>query len=87
MDEQPPKKTTDREYYFFALRIIGNFGASIAAPVVIFVLIGQYLDNKYHSTPWFTIGAFVLSALTSAKIVYKKAKQYGEEYQRMNRKR
>jgi len=71
----------DRKYYLFALRIIGDFGATIAVPVVIFVLIGQWLDDKYDKSPWFTVGAFVLAAVLSGKMIYKKAKRYGKEYQ------
>lgn len=79
MDKLP----NDRQYYLFALKIVGDFGASIAAPVVIFVLIGQYLDNKYNLTPYLTILAFVLAALISGKIIHGKAKKYGEEYQKL----
>ena len=81
--EKRPKKTTDRQYYLFALRIIGDFGASIAVPVVMFVLIGQYLDGKYNRSPLFTIIGFVLAALISGKIIHKKSKIYGREYQSM----
>lgn len=78
------KKSTSRDYYLFAFKIMGDFGASIAAPVVIFVLIGQYLDGKYGRSPLFTVLGFVLAALASAKIVTRKAKIYGEEYKKMN---
>ncbi|KKR34615.1 MAG: hypothetical protein UT67_C0011G0012 [Candidatus Magasanikbacteria bacterium GW2011_GWA2_40_10] len=61
-----------------------DFGASIAVPVVLFVLLGQYLDGKYGRSPLFTIMGFVLAALLTAKIIYKKAKRYGEEYKKMN---
>ena len=84
MEENKPKKTSSREYHLFAFKMLGDFGASIAAPVVLFVLIGQYLDGKYDKLPLFTILGFVLAALLSAKIIYKKAKIYGKEYKRMN---
>lgn len=71
----------DRKYYLFAVRIIGDFGASIAVPVVVFVLIGQWLDGKYDKSPWFTIFGFALAAILSGKMIYKKAKRYGKEYQ------
>jgi F0F1-type ATP synthase assembly protein I len=77
------KLTSDRKYYFFALKIAGDFGASIGAPVVIFVLIGQYFDNKYHLTPYLTILGFVIAALISGKIIHQKAKKYGEEYKNL----
>lgn len=66
------------------MRIIGDFGAAIAVPVVVFVIIGQWLDEKYDSGYKFTIGAFVLAALVSGKILYKKAKAYGTEFQKLN---
>lgn len=73
----------DRKYYLFALRIIGDFGASIAVPVVVFVLIGQWLDGMYDKSPWFTVVSFVLAAVLSGKMIYKKAKRYGDEYQKL----
>ncbi len=75
------KKTTDRQYYLFALRIAGDFGATIAIPVVMFVLIGRWLDGKYDKGALFTVIGFVLAALISGRIIYKKSKQYGKEYQ------
>lgn len=83
MDSPKPKKTSDRAYYLFALRIISDFGATIAVPIIIFVLIGQWLDDKYQQGPLFTIIAFGLAILISAKIIHKKAKKYGREYQIM----
>ena len=85
MDEKP-NKTSDREYYMFALRIVGDFGASIAIPVVVLALLGKFLDQKYHHAPWFMVGGFVLAAFTSGKLIYRKAKLYGSEYQRMDRR-
>ncbi len=84
MSENEPKKNNSYRYQLFAFKMLGDFGFSIAAPVVMFVLIGQYLDAKHGKSPLFTITGFVLAALVSAKIVYKKAKKYGEEYKRMN---
>lgn len=74
---------SDREYYMFALRIIGDFGINIAVPVVVLALLGEYLDDKYGWTPIATISGFALAALISGMIVYRKAKKYGQEYQRL----
>ncbi len=76
-------KPTDRDFYLFGIRILGDFGATIALPVVVFVIIGQWLDGKYNKGPLFTILAFILAAIITAKIVYKKAKKYGDEYQNL----
>jgi hypothetical protein len=71
---------TDRKLYLFALRIVGDFGAAIAIPVVAFVLGGQWLDTKYSTGNRYMIIGFVVAALLSGKIIYKKTKRYGKEY-------
>lgn len=77
------KSSSDRAYYLLGLKIAGDFGATIATPVVVLVMLGQWLDLKYQKTPWFTILGFILSALISAKLIYKKAKKYGEDYKKL----
>jgi F0F1-type ATP synthase assembly protein I len=62
MEEKQPQKKSDRAYYLFALKIVGDFGASIAVPVVVFALLGQWLDEKYHSAPWLMVVGFALAA-------------------------
>ncbi|HRH23082.1 MAG TPA: AtpZ/AtpI family protein [Candidatus Magasanikbacteria bacterium] len=81
METPNPKKSTDREYIMLGLAIIGDFGATIAIPVVAFVLIGQWLEGKYGHEPWFTISGFVLAALISGRMIYTKAKEYNAKYQ------
>lgn len=81
-----PEDPKDRQYMMLGIKIIGDFGAVIAVPVVVFVLIGQWLEGKYGHAPWFTVLAFVLAALLSARMIYKKAKWYGEEYKRLDKK-
>jgi len=76
----------ERKYTMLGLRIVGDFGASIAIPVVVFVIIGQWLDEKYQKGPLFTILAFVLAALISGKMIYKKAKEYNKEYRDLDKK-
>lgn len=87
MEENDKKiNTRDKEYMRLGLRIVGDFGATLAVPVVVFVLVGQWLDNKYHHTYLFTAIAFVLAALTSARMIYKKAKQYDKLYRDIEKK-
>lgn len=76
-------KSKDREYYLFALRIAGDFGGIIAIPVVVLVLIGRALDKKFNTGIWLTVAGFVLSAIISGVIIYRKSKQYGAEFQAM----
>ena len=76
-------KQNDRQYYMLAMKIVLDFGASIAVPAVIFALIGQYLDEKYQKYPLFIILCLVNAFLITARIILAKAKIYGEEYQKL----
>jgi len=77
------KKISDREYYFFALRIAGDFGVTIAIPAVLAALLGQYLDEKYNTMPWLLIICLIIAFAVTIRIIYKKVKKYGEEYQKL----
>lgn len=83
MENKPKNK--DRAYYLLAFRIIGDFGASIAIPVVALAMVGQWLDGKYGRSPLFTVLGFVIAALITAKIIYRKAKMYGEKYKNIEK--
>lgn len=72
----------DRHLYLLGFKIAVDFGLTIAVPLVFFVSLGAWLDGRYGYSPRLTIGAFVLSALLSGKLIYKKAKVYGHIYQR-----
>lgn len=79
-------KTDDRGYYLLGLRIVADFGATIAVPIVVFAWLGQRLDARWGTKPWLLITGFVLAALISGGSIYRKAKAYGKEYQELNKK-
>lgn len=76
-----PQDSQDRKYVLLGFKIVGDFGVSIAVPVVVFVLLAQYLEGRFGGAPYITIIAFVCAALLTAKIIRKKAKEYGKEYE------
>lgn len=87
MAEISQKKSTNAEhkYYIFALRIAGNFGATIAVPVVILAIIGQKIDSKYNTGPLFLIIGMVIAAIFTGIMIYKKAKKYGQQFQDLDK--
>ena len=80
-------KSTDRQYYLFGLRIVGDFSIVIAVPAVVFVLIGRQLDERAGGGWLYTVLAFAAAAILSGVIIYRKAKRYGEEYQKLDDKK
>lgn len=75
----------DRKFVLFGLKIVGDFGVTIAVPVIFFVYLGQKLDARYGTSIRFTVIAFVVSALISGLLVYKHAKEYGKQYQDLSK--
>ena len=80
-----PKKSTDRQYMLLAFKIMADFGATIAVPVVVFVLVGQWLDGRHENAPWFTVLGFAIAALLSARMIWKKAKEYAAQYEKIGK--
>lgn len=75
--------TSDNKYWIFGLRIVGEFGGLIAVPVVVLVLLGRWLDGRWGTKPWMTIVAFVLAAVISGMMVWKRTKDVAKEYQQL----
>ena len=73
----------DRRYWLLGLKIAGDFGATIAIPVVIFAYFGKRLDVRLGTAPWFLIVSFALAALISGVLIYRKAIRYGKDYQQL----
>lgn len=74
---------SDRRYWLFGLRIAGDFGVTIAIPVVVLAYLGKRLDTRFDTAPWLLIVGFALAAVTSGILIYRKAKRYGKEYQQL----
>ena len=67
-------------YMAFGLKIVSDFGATIAVPVVAFVFLAQAAERRYGIGGWLTIVAFAIAAIITAKLIVTKAKRYGKEY-------
>lgn len=75
-----PLSEADRRSYLLGIKIMGDFGASIALPVVAFVLAGKWLQTKFGFAPFGIMGGFVIAAVISTLIIRRKAKWYAAEY-------
>ena len=72
-----------RAYYLFGLRIVGDFGATIALPAVAAAWFGTRLDAKWGSKPYALAACVFAALLVTAVIVRRKAVSYGKQYQQL----
>lgn len=75
-----PLSEDERRSYLLGFKIMGDFGAAIALPVVVLVLIGKWLQNKYGFAPFGIIGGFVIAAGISYVVIRRKVQWYAAEY-------
>lgn len=75
-----------RRSYLLGTKIAGDFGASIAVPAVVLVILGKWLQTKYDFAPYGIIVGFVLAAVLSGVLIYRRAKWYACEYKGISTK-
>ncbi len=73
----------DRALYAFAFRIFGDFGVTIAVPAVLAALLGKWLDGQQLTAPRYLIFSLVIAFLLTIFLIKRKAKRYGDEYQKL----
>lgn len=77
---KPHMNKNDRGYVILGLKIVGDFGATIAVPVVIFAWLGKTLDERWGTAPWMLILGFVTAAILTSVVIHRKAKAYGKAF-------
>jgi predicted permease len=77
----PKSGEFERRYLLLALRIAGDFGVTIALPVVVMAALGKRLDLRYGTWPLLTALGFLVAAALTAYLIRQKAKRYATEYE------
>ena len=57
---------------FSALGLAWQLGYTIAVPIVVFALVGRFLDKKLGTSPWLLLAGILVSIAVSSWAVYKK---------------
>lgn len=70
-----------RAFQLFGLRIVGDFGATLAVPAVLAAVLGARLDAAWGTRPTALFAALALAFGLSALVIRKKAIRYGKLYQ------
>jgi F0F1-type ATP synthase assembly protein I len=87
LDQQKTETSpSDARYYGFAMRIVGDFGATIAVPAVLGVFLGVWLDKRFGTAPWLLILTLGMAFVLTASMIQQKAKEYGKKFEELNKK-
>ena len=86
METEPDKKSSDGKYYAFSIKLMIDFGFTLAIPAVAAAFLGQYLDEKYNKYPLFLIVCLVVAFIISARIIVTKARHYSKEFENLDKK-
>jgi len=62
----------NKQKEFSAWSLAWELGYSIALPLVIFALLGRWLDKKLATSPWLFLLGIILAVAISSFLVYKK---------------
>lgn len=84
-DKTTKKPVSDAEYYRFAMRVVGDFGVSIAVPAVVAAFVGIWLDRKLDTTPWLMIIGLVAAFASTYLVIKKKANDYAKQFDKLGK--
>jgi len=65
-------KKNNKENVWSMLPLVWELGYLIAFPLVIFALLGRFLDKYFYTSPWLFLLGILLAIIISVLIVYKK---------------
>jgi len=82
--------SSKKAWWQSAMTIFGQVTGLIAAPILIALFLGRYLDEKNGSEPWFLIGltgiALTISSIGIVKVASKYIKQIEQEDKKSKQK-
>lgn len=71
-------KKLQPDNHWNTLALAGQLGWIIAGPLVVFALLGRYLDRLWGTTPLLLLVGIVLALVASSILVYRMVKQLVE---------
>jgi hypothetical protein len=76
MEENREKPNKDLVNKWGLISLATEFGFIIALPLVAFALAGKWLDHKFNTFPFITLGGIVLAITSTTIWMTKRIKQY-----------
>ena len=69
----------------FSFGLIGQIGFSTAIPLVVLGLLGRYLDNKFHTSPYLFLLGLALATIAIYFILRDIVRRALKEFSKLNK--
>ncbi len=69
-------KKQDKFSFYYSISLVGQIGWSVAVPLIVFILIGVFLDKQFGTKPALTLGGLVLGMIVSFYSLYQFLKPF-----------
>ena len=80
------KSKKDASLVWKTLGLLGHLGFLIAVPLVIFGLLGRFLDKRFDTSPWLLLTGLFISLIISSIAVMIKTLQIVKEMEQLGKK-
>jgi len=70
------KKKQDKFNFYYSISLVGQVGWTVAVPLIVFILIGVFLDKQFGTKPAFIFAGLGLGILVSFYSLYKLLKPF-----------
>ena len=57
---------------FSAWGLAWDLGWQISIPLVVFAMVGRFLDKYFDTSPWLLVAGVIIAAVTSTYMIYRK---------------
>ena len=70
VEEESKQKNKDKEKFIPAISLASELGFSISLPIIGGAFLGQFLDNKFNTTPRITLSLVFLGVFLALANIY-----------------
>ncbi|MCX6790580.1 MAG: AtpZ/AtpI family protein [Candidatus Gribaldobacteria bacterium] len=81
-----PKKSDNKEFQRQGLQLFFQLSGWLIGPIVIALLVGQWLDQKYQTKPWIFFSCLMVAFICTCVGIVKESRQFIKDLENQGKK-